>query len=76
MAESFLTEAEAIALPLGATALLSDVQFVRALMALGDGRYDEAFEHLQRTLDAHDPAHHHYRSAWYIGEYVEAACRL
>ena len=75
LAESFLTEAEAIALPLGVRALLSDVQFVRALMALGDGRYDEAFEHLQRTLDPHDPAHHHYRSAWYIGEYVEAAVR-
>jgi ATP/maltotriose-dependent transcriptional regulator MalT len=72
-AEPILAEAEAFALPLGASAVLSDIQFARSLIALGHGRYDEAFEHLQRTLDPYDPAHHHIRTAWHIGEYVEAA---
>jgi DNA-binding CsgD family transcriptional regulator/Tfp pilus assembly protein PilF len=72
-AESLLGEAEAIALPMGASAVLCDVQLARALVALGGGRYEEAFQHLQRTFDPHDPAHHHIRSAWRIGEYVEAA---
>jgi ATP/maltotriose-dependent transcriptional regulator MalT len=72
-AESLLREAEAIALPLGASAVLSDIQGARAVIALGGGRYDEAFEHLQRTFDPHDPAHHPFRSSWRIGEYAEAA---
>jgi DNA-binding CsgD family transcriptional regulator len=72
-AEHLLRVAEAIAVPLGANAVLSEVQLVRALLALGNGRYDEAFEHLQRTFDSDDPAHHQIRSAWHIGEYAEAA---
>jgi DNA-binding CsgD family transcriptional regulator len=72
-AESLLREAEAFALPLGASAVLSDIQLARALIASGHGRYDEAFEHLERTFDPYDPAHHHIRSTWHIGEYVEAA---
>jgi DNA-binding CsgD family transcriptional regulator len=72
-AESLLGDAEAIALPLGVSAVLADVQLVRALIALGDGRYDEAFQQLRRTFDPHDPAHHHFRSFWRIGEFAEAA---
>jgi DNA-binding CsgD family transcriptional regulator len=72
-AEYLLGLAESIAVPLGASAVLSDVQLVRALLALGKGRYQEAFEHLQRTFDPDDPAHHHIRSAWRMGEYAEAA---
>lgn len=73
LAESLLGEAEAIALPLGASAVLSDILAARAFIALGGGRYVEAFEHLRRTFDPHDPAHHPVRSAWRIGEYAEAA---
>src|SRR5262249_12199720 len=31
------------------------------------------FEHLQRTFDPYDPAHHYIRSAWRIGELAEVA---
>lgn len=74
-AESRLREAEGMALPLGARAILADIQLARALLALGDGRYDEAFQHLQRTFEAHDPTHHPVRSFWRIGEYAEASLR-
>ena len=74
-AESLLREAEGIALPLGASAVLADIQLARALLALGDGRYDEAFQHLQRTFEPTDPAHHPVRSMWRIGEYAEASLR-
>ncbi len=75
LAESLLSEASALALPQTASAALSDIQLARALAALSDGRHDEAFEHLQRTFDPHDPTHHDFRSAWCIGEYAEAALR-
>ena len=74
-AESRLREAEGLALPLGASAILADIQLARALLALGDGRYEEAFQHLQRTFEPHDPAHHPVRSFWRIGDYAEAALR-
>jgi DNA-binding CsgD family transcriptional regulator len=72
-AASLLSHAEATALPLDANGVLADIQFVRAFMALGNGRYDEAFQHLQRTFDERDPAYHRQRSAWRIAEYAEAA---
>ena len=74
-AESRLREAEGMALPLGASAILADIQLARALLALGDGRYEEAFQHLQRTFEPHDPAHHPVRSFWRIGDYAEASLR-
>jgi ATP/maltotriose-dependent transcriptional regulator MalT len=73
VAESLLAEAEAIAVPRAASAVLADTQLARALVALSAGRHEEAFEHLQRTFDPHDPAHHYIRSAWRIGEFAEAA---
>jgi ATP/maltotriose-dependent transcriptional regulator MalT len=73
VAESLLAEAAAIAVPRAASAVLADIQFARALVALSAGRHEEAFEHLQRTFDPHDPAHHHVRAAWRIGEFAEAA---
>jgi DNA-binding CsgD family transcriptional regulator/tetratricopeptide (TPR) repeat protein len=73
VAESLLAEAEAIAVPRAASAVLADTQFARALLALSAGRHEEAFEHLRRTFDPHDPAHHHIRAAWRIGEFAEAA---
>jgi ATP/maltotriose-dependent transcriptional regulator MalT len=70
---SLLGAAEAIALPLGVSVILSDVQLTRGLFALGEGRYDEAFEHLRRTFVPQDPSHHSFRSFWRIGEFAEAA---
>jgi DNA-binding CsgD family transcriptional regulator len=72
-AESFLAIAESIAVPIGARAVLTDAQLTRAIIALSAGNYGEAFEHLQRTFDPDDPAHHYLRSAWRLGELAEAA---
>ncbi len=65
--------AESIALPLGASAVLCGIQLTRAVGALGSGRYDDAFAHLQRMFDRADPAHHHFQSTWGIGDLAEAA---
>jgi DNA-binding CsgD family transcriptional regulator len=75
LAETLLGQAESIALPLGANAALCDVELARGLLTLGCGRYEEAFEHLRRTFDPHDPAYHPFRSYWRIGEFAEAAVR-
>jgi DNA-binding CsgD family transcriptional regulator len=74
-AESLLRNAEGIALPVGASAVLCDAQLGRAFLALGHGRYEEALQHLRRTVDPSDPAYHYFRSAWRIGEFAEAARR-
>jgi DNA-binding CsgD family transcriptional regulator len=71
-AEFLSSEAERLALPRGASAVLSDIQLVRAFVAIGGCRYEEAFQQLHRTVDPDDPSHH-MRSMWRIGEYVEAA---
>jgi ATP/maltotriose-dependent transcriptional regulator MalT len=60
-------------MPIGASAVLADAQLARAIIAIGGGRHEEAFEHLQRTFRPHDPTHHFVRSAWRIGEFAEAA---
>jgi DNA-binding CsgD family transcriptional regulator len=72
-AECLLAKAESLAIPRRASAVLCDIQFGRALVAIGAGRYEEALEHLGRVFDPHDPAHHPYRSACYVGDYSEAA---
>lgn len=72
-AETHLADAEGIALPIGASAVLADVQFARAIIAISDGHYEEAYEHLERTFDLHDPSRHYQRGAWRIGELAEAA---
>lgn len=72
-AETRSGKAESLASPMGASAVLADTQLARAMIALGAGRHEEAFEHLQRTFDTHDPAYHHIRSRWRIGELAEAA---
>jgi DNA-binding CsgD family transcriptional regulator/tetratricopeptide (TPR) repeat protein len=71
--ERSLAQAESLALAIGASVALTDAQLARAVMALGAGRYEEAFEHMQRTLEPRSPAHHYLRSAWGIGELAEAA---
>jgi ATP/maltotriose-dependent transcriptional regulator MalT len=75
-AKALLGQAEALALPMAASPVLSDIQMTRALIALGQGQYDEAFQHLHRTFEPSDPAYHHFRSSWQIGEYVEAAVHV
>jgi DNA-binding CsgD family transcriptional regulator/tetratricopeptide (TPR) repeat protein len=72
-AVSFLADAERIAVPVRARALLADTQFAHAIVALSAGSYQEAFEHLDGVFDAHDPTYHYQRSPWRIGDLAEAA---
>jgi DNA-binding CsgD family transcriptional regulator len=72
-AVSLLADAERIAVPVRARALLADTQFAHAMIALSAGRLEEAFERLAPTFDAHDPTYHYQRSAWRIGDLAEAA---
>lgn len=71
--ESQVRAAEAIALPMGANAMLCGIQLTRGVTAVGAGRYIEAYEHLHRTFDPHDPSYHHFQSAWALGDLAEAA---
>ena len=73
LAESQTAAAEAIALPMGANALLCGIQLTRGLTALGAGRYYEAFDQLHRLFDPKDPSYHHFQSAWALGDLAEAA---
>jgi DNA-binding CsgD family transcriptional regulator len=72
-AETLALKAEAVALPIGARAVLSVVQLARGLTALAAGRHSDAFAHLQRLFDPADPSHHPMESCWAIGNLAEAA---
>ena len=54
---------------------LAVVHAARGLAALGDARYDEAYEHLRRIFDPADPACHRAQQYWYIHDFAEAAAR-
>ena len=73
LAESHIAAAEAIALPMGANAMLCGLQLTRGLTAIAAGRDEEAFEQLRRLFDTNDPAYHHFQSAWALGDLAEAA---
>ena len=72
-AEMLAAEAERVALPLGAGALLSVVQLARGITAIGGGRHADAYEHLRRMFDHADPAYHEIEACWAIGNLAEAA---
>ena len=72
-AEALALEAERVALPIGARAVLAVVQLARGLTALASGRHLDAFTQLQRLFDPADPAHHPMESCWAIGNFAEAA---
>jgi DNA-binding CsgD family transcriptional regulator len=74
-AYALLDDAEAIALPLRAGAVLAGVQLTRGVTSLAAGRYGEAFEYLRRMLDPSDPSFHHFQASWGIGDFAEAAAR-
>jgi DNA-binding CsgD family transcriptional regulator len=73
--EARIAEAEAVALPVGAGALLAPAQFARGLAAIGAGRYDDAYDQLCRMFDRADGAFHPMESIWAIGDLAEAAIR-
>jgi DNA-binding CsgD family transcriptional regulator len=72
-AEVFLAEADQLALPLGGSAILADIHYVRAVIALGSGRSSYAYDELRRIFDPNDPAFHFLKSYGAIGDYAEAA---
>jgi DNA-binding CsgD family transcriptional regulator len=51
-------QAEQVALPAGASAVLAPVQLARGLAALGSGCPADALAHLRRIYDPNDPAYH------------------
>jgi hypothetical protein len=80
MAHGDVARAEALAasveqgiLAVGAHPLLSLVQIVRGLGALGQGRHAEAYDHLRRLFDPSDSAYHPYVRWWAASDYLEAA---
>ncbi|MDN5766025.1 MAG: AAA family ATPase [Humibacillus sp.] len=74
--EQRLTEqAERLALPLRANPVLSGIQYVRGVSAIGRGLHDEAHAHLRRLFDAADPSFHPVQGVWGLGDLVEAGAR-
>lgn len=74
--EQRLTEqAERLALPLRANPVLSGIQYVRGVSAIGRGLYDEAHAHLRRLFEPSDPSFHPVQGVWGLGDLVEAGAR-
>ena len=71
--EALTAEAEAVALPAGAAALLSLVQYARGMLELGQARHAEAYEQLRRIAEPGDPAWHFLTVCHTIGDLAEAA---
>jgi DNA-binding CsgD family transcriptional regulator len=68
-------EAERAGLAAGARPVLATVQLTRGLMALSDGRFDDAFADLRRLHDPADPAYQLALRAYCLAELTEAAVR-
>ena len=71
--EHFALQAEQVARPVGANAVLAAVQIARGAAALGHGRHAAAWDHLRRLHDPVDPAHHGTIRAFALGDLAEAA---
>ncbi len=55
--------------------LLATAHLARGVAALGEGRYDAAFEHLWPVFDEHDPVFHRFMRWPSVLDLVEAAVR-
>jgi ATP/maltotriose-dependent transcriptional regulator MalT len=55
--------------------MLAPARLARAEAALGEGRHDDAFEHIWPVFDPADPAFHPFIRWWTLLEFVEAAAR-
>ncbi|MEU6561669.1 helix-turn-helix transcriptional regulator [Nocardia nova] len=67
--------AQAIGLAVAARPVLATVQRARALVAAGQGRYEDALDDLRRVLDPADPAYQLALGAYAVGDLAEAAVR-
>ncbi|MEU8638538.1 AAA family ATPase [Amycolatopsis sp. NPDC048633] len=74
-AKTLSAEAERTGLAAGARPVLATVQLTRGLIALSEGRFDDAFADLRRLLDPADPAYQLALRAYCVSELTEAAVR-
>lgn len=68
-------EAGRAGLAAGARPVLATVQLTRGLIALSEGRFEDAFADLRRLLDPADPAYQLALRAYCVAELTEAAVR-
>ncbi|WP_433680284.1 AAA family ATPase [Nocardia sp. CA-119907] len=74
-AAALTADAERTGLAAGARPVLATVQLTRGLIALGEGRFDDAFTDLARIHDPRDPSHSPALRACFLTELAEAAVR-
>ncbi|MEU0793415.1 AAA family ATPase [Amycolatopsis sp. NPDC005961] len=74
-AKTLAAEAERAGLAAGARPVLATVQLTRGLIALSEGRFDDAFADLRRMLDPADPTYQLALRAYCVPELAEAAVR-
>ncbi|WP_169813190.1 LuxR C-terminal-related transcriptional regulator, partial [Nocardia jejuensis] len=74
-ASALAAEAERTGLAAGARPVLATVQLSRGLIALGEGRFDDAFTDLARLHDPLDPSYSASLRAYFLTELAEAAVR-
>ena len=68
-------QAEQVAVPIGASAVLAAAQLARGLAALGGGRPADALGHLRRLHDPCDPAYHAAIRCFTVADLADAARR-
>ncbi|MQY29821.1 hypothetical protein NRB56_54140 [Nocardia sp. RB56] len=68
-------DAERIGLSAGARPVLATAQLARGLIALGEGRFDDACSDLARIHDPRDPSYSPVLRAYFLTELAEAAVR-
>ncbi|MEV6338506.1 LuxR family transcriptional regulator [Nocardia vinacea] len=74
-AAALTAAAERTGLAAGARPVLATAQLTRGLIALGEGRFDDAFTDLARIHDPRDPSHSLALAAYFVTELAEAAVR-
>ncbi|WP_205687363.1 AAA family ATPase [Cellulomonas endophytica] len=73
--EERLAAAARLGLQVGSYAVLAGVQLARGVVALDQGRHEEAWDQLARLSDPADPAHHPVVRTFAVADLVEAAVR-
>lgn len=74
-AAELIADAERTGLAAGARPVLATVQLTRGLIALGEGRFDDAYTDLARIHDPRDPSYSTALAAYFLTELAEAAVR-
>ncbi|MGW5385332.1 AAA family ATPase [Nocardia sp. NPDC003963] len=74
-AAALAADAERIGLASGARPVLATVALARGLVALGEGRADDAYTDLARMHDPGDPAHTPALRAYFLADLADAAVR-